>query len=134
MTDPKFLEEARGQRAEIGYLPGEEAQKIITEIVDTPASLIETVKVYMKPKGKEAGKLEVKLVKASGTVTAVKREGRSLELKDASGKTITTKVHSRRTKVMIGGKKVKRSKVKVGLKCNLTYEGPGSESKEVTCQ
>jgi tripartite-type tricarboxylate transporter receptor subunit TctC len=134
MTDPKFLEEARGQRAEIGYLPGEEVQKIITEIVDSPKPLVETVKFYMKPKGKEADKRKVQFVKASGTVTAVKRKGRSLELQDASGKKITTKVHSKRTKVMIGGKKVKRSKVTVGLKCTLTYEGSGSESKDITCQ
>ncbi|MDH3242035.1 MAG: tripartite tricarboxylate transporter substrate-binding protein [Alphaproteobacteria bacterium] len=134
MTDAKFLEEAKGQRAEIGYLPGEEVQKIITEIVDAPKSLIETVKVYMKPRGREADKRKEKLVKVSATVTAVKRKGRAIELKDKSGKTVTTKVHSKRSKIMIGGKKAKRSKIATGMACDLTYEGPGSEAKEITCR
>jgi hypothetical protein len=134
MTDPKFLAEANSQRAEIGYLPGEEVQSIIGDIVNAPKELIETVKVYMKPKGKEADKRKAQYVKVTATVTAVKRKGRSLELKDGSGKAIKTKISGSRTKVMIGGKKAKRSAIKAGMSCELTYEGSGSESKEVVCR
>jgi tripartite-type tricarboxylate transporter receptor subunit TctC len=134
MHDPKFIAEANGQRAEIGYRPGKEVQKIIGEIVGAPPKLIETVKVYMTPKGKEADKRKAKFIKVTATVTAVKRKGRSLELKDKGGKKIKTKLSGSRTKVMVGGKKAKRSKIKPGMVCELTFEGSGSESKMVSCR
>lgn len=134
MTDPKFLAAAKGQRAEIGYRPGKEVQSIIEEIVDAPPKLIETVKIYMTPKGQEANKRKAHYIKVTATVTAVKRKGRRLELKDKGGKTIKTKISGSRTKVMVGGKKAKRSKIKPGMVCELTFEGSGSESKRVSCR
>ena len=134
MSDPNFIAEATGQRAEMGYLPGEKVQKIIGEIVGASPKLIETVKIYMTPKGKEADKRKAKFIKVTATVTSVKRKGRRLELKDKGGKKIKTKLSGSRTKVTVGGKKVKRSKIKAGMVCELIFEGSGSESKEVSCR
>ena len=33
--------------------------------------------------------------------------------------------------LIIGGKKTKRKNIKVGMKCEFTYSGPGSESKKI---
>jgi len=134
MSDPNFIKEANGQRAEMGYRPGREVQSIIGEIAGAPPKLIETVKVYMTPKGKEADKRKARLIKVTATVTAVKRKGGRLELKDKGGKKIKTKLSGSRTKVMIGGKEAKRSKIKPGMVCELTFEGSGSESKKVSCR
>jgi hypothetical protein len=132
--DPKFIAEANGQRAEIGCRPGKEVQSIIGEIVGAPPKLIKTVKIYMTPKGREADKRKANFIKVTATVTAVKRKGRRLELKDKAGKKIKTKLSGSRTKVTVAGKKAKRSKIKVGMVCELTFEGSGSESKLVACQ
>jgi tripartite-type tricarboxylate transporter receptor subunit TctC len=133
MKDAKFIAEANGQRAEIGYRAGAEVQKIITEIVDAPPALIKTVKVYMTPQGKEAKKRKSKIVKVASKIVETKRKGRRLVIMD-KGRKATVKVSGSRTKVKIGGKKAKRSKIKAGMACVVAYEGPGTEAASITCK
>ena len=37
-------------------------------------------------------------------------------------------------KITIDGKKAKRSKTKVGMTCEMVYEGSGSEAAKLTCR
>jgi tripartite-type tricarboxylate transporter receptor subunit TctC len=52
IKDPKFLEIATRERFEIDYVPGEEMQKIVGEIVDAPASVRDRLKQIMDASGK----------------------------------------------------------------------------------
>jgi hypothetical protein len=53
---------------------------------------------------------------------------------DTKGKASKTKVSGSRTSVMIGGKKAKRSKLKAGMNCVVSYKGKGTEAKSIVCK
>lgn len=63
---------------------------------------------------------------ASGKVEKVENEGRSVTIAGTK-----YKVSGSRTKVMIGGKKAKRSAIKVGMECEAMGKG---EAKSISCK
>jgi tripartite-type tricarboxylate transporter receptor subunit TctC len=62
LADPAFLEDAGKQNLEIGARGGEELQKIVADLIDTPAAVTERVARAIQIKSAEA----VKGVKAGG--------------------------------------------------------------------
>ena len=50
--DPKFLEIAERERFEIDYVPGEEMQQIVAEIVDAPENVRTRLKQIVDASGK----------------------------------------------------------------------------------
>ncbi len=132
MNDPAFRKAAGEQRAEIGYRAGKEVQSIIEEIVSAPKSLVERVSAYMNP-GKAAEKRASKLRTVSSAIVEIKRKGRRLVIND-KGKRATVKVSGSRTKVTMDGKKAKRSAIKTGMSCAVTYEGHNTEAASVACK
>jgi hypothetical protein len=56
LADPAFLEDARKQNLEIGARGGEELQKIVTELIDTPAAVTDRVARAIQIKSAEAAK------------------------------------------------------------------------------
>ena len=64
----------------------------------------------------------------------VKKKGKAITFKDASGKKVTVKLSGRRTKITIGGKKAKRSKVKAGMTCEVSYFGNKGRAKKLRCE
>ena len=67
----------------------------------------------------------------SGTVSSVKRGGRRVAFKGADGKVKKTRVSGRNTIIMVAGKKAKRSALKEGLKCKLTFQA--SAATKIEC-
>jgi hypothetical protein len=61
------------------------------------------------------------------------RQGREIVI-DHNGEKVSAKVSSSKTAVTIGGKKSKRSAVKVGMTCTFVYPGPGTQAKKVDCK
>jgi tripartite-type tricarboxylate transporter receptor subunit TctC len=51
MQDPEFLAEASQQSMEIALMSGEEVQKIVNDIVDAPAAIIDRVRSAIQVKG-----------------------------------------------------------------------------------
>jgi len=68
----------------------------------------------------------------TSSLDQIKRGGRILHFK-ADAESHTVKVSSRRTTVTIGGQKVKRKNLKVGMKCKITYAENGGEARRVDC-
>jgi hypothetical protein len=134
VKDAAFIAEAKKQRAEIGYMPGAQVQSMITELIKTPKPMVETVRQYLSPKGKEAVKRKVILVTTTAKIVKRNKKGSKLTLVEKGGKKVKASVHSRRTKITIDGKKAKRSKTKVGMTCEMAYEGSGSEAAKLTCR
>jgi tripartite-type tricarboxylate transporter receptor subunit TctC len=56
LADPAFLDDAARQNLEIGARGGEELQKIVTELIDTPRAVIERVARAIQIKNAEAAK------------------------------------------------------------------------------
>jgi tripartite-type tricarboxylate transporter receptor subunit TctC len=56
LADPAFLDDAARQNLEIGARGGEELQKIVTELIDTPPAVIERVARAIQIKSAEAAK------------------------------------------------------------------------------
>jgi len=69
----------------------------------------------------------------SGKVLESNRQGREIVI-DHNGEKVSAKVSSSKTAVTIGGKKSKRSAVKVGMTCTFVYPGPGTQAKKVDCK
>ena len=83
----------------------------------------------------ELAKLAKKLIKykaVTSVLDKIKRGGRFLYF-EAGSENHKVKVSSRRTKVTIGGKASKRKKLKVGMKCKITYPENGGEAQMITC-
>jgi tripartite-type tricarboxylate transporter receptor subunit TctC len=67
------------------------------------------------------------------TLASIKRDGREVHFKVGSG-THKVKVSGSRTKVSIAGNKVKRNKLKPGMKCTVEYPGNGAEALAIACK
>jgi iron(III) transport system substrate-binding protein len=66
-------------------------------------------------------------------ISKVVKRGRNIEF-NIAGKPETVGVSGRRTRITINGKKARRSKLKNGMSCQLTYRGSGDEAKEIACK
>jgi len=67
------------------------------------------------------------------TLSKIERGGRWLHFK-IGNETQKSKVSGSRTQITLGGKPARRSKLKVGMNCAVTYGGNGSEAKMVVCK
>ena len=132
MKDPAFNAFAKKTKMEVNYVSGSDVQSLIDRVLKTPESIVKAAIANTRHKG-IIEKVKLNYVKASGKVTAVKRKGRKLVL-DIKGKKVKTKVSGKRSKVLINGKKAKRGAIKVGMHCELTWLGPGSQSKQLDCK
>ena len=69
------------------------------------------------------------------TISSVKKRGRRLTLGfKVGGKKQSVGVSGRRTKITVKGKRARRSKLKTGMNCALTYRGDGDEAKSIACK
>jgi tripartite-type tricarboxylate transporter receptor subunit TctC len=132
MGDKALLAEVKKKKRRFKPMSGEDLQKVIAKAFDLSPELRAQAKAAAK-----IGKLKKrKIVLVTTTAKIVKRnkKGSKLTLVEKSGKKIKAGVHGRRTKITIGGKKAKRSKTKVGMTCEMVYEGSGSEATKLNCR
>ncbi|MFT5539242.1 MAG: ABC-type Fe3+ transport system substrate-binding protein [Alphaproteobacteria bacterium] len=75
----------------------------------------------------------IKLVTLKTKIEGLKRKGRRVVVKNG-GKTHTLKVSDSRTKIIVGGVAGDRTKLKVGMSCEIVYPGKNrEEAKKITC-
>ncbi len=132
VNDPAFIKDAHAQGRDVSPITGQEVQKMIAILANTPKATIKKVETLIQFKGK-VRKVKIALAKHTGKVTATKKGGRRIFIM-YKGKVVKAKVSGSRTKVTIGGKKAKRKAIKVGMTCTFTYPGPGQEAKKVDCK
>jgi len=87
--------------------------------------------VWNKQWSKGTGEVAEHTVKVK--INATKRGGRLIVF-DLKGKEAKARISGRRTKVMLQGTAGKRSGIKPGMSCDVTYKGDGSEAKLVSCK
>jgi tripartite-type tricarboxylate transporter receptor subunit TctC len=126
--DPKYLAEAKKARVLVGPITGEKLTELVQEIYSAPEALKVQLRAFLKP-----GKLErAKTIKVSSAITGLKKKGKVIVFM-AEGKTAHAKI-GRKTKISIGGKKVKHTSLKTGLNCDIVYYGEMSQAKTIKCK
>jgi tripartite-type tricarboxylate transporter receptor subunit TctC len=132
VKDKAFLADADKQkRTIIGPMAGQDVEAVVRELYATPKTVVAKLKDAISPGG-SVEKVKLSYVTVKGKVTKSKKGNRQIWI-DVNGKNVKTKISGSRTKIMVDGKKVKRKAIKTGMICQLTYLGPGSESKQVDC-
>ena len=126
MKDKAFIAEAAKQGLKITPLTGEEQQRRVLKLAATDPDTVKKTEAMLN-------KIKPPSFTDTVKVTAVKRKGRRISFQK-KGKSLTIKVSKSRTKVTIGGKKAKRSKIKVGMTCKITHLGPNSRAKKIACK
>jgi iron(III) transport system substrate-binding protein len=87
--------------------------------------------IWNKRWSKGAGEVEEHTVTVK--INATKRGGRILVF-NLKGKEAKARISGRRTKILLGNKPGKRTAIKRGMSCAVTYKGDGSEAKLVSCK
>lgn len=130
--DPKFIADAKKEHRDVSPVSGQEMQQVMAELAATPKKVLANAKDLIKFKGitKQA---KIHLVKVTTKVTKIQRKGRRMFFMH-KGKEIKTKISGSRTKITIGGKKAKRSAVKVGMTCTFSVPKLGAEATNVDCK
>jgi tripartite-type tricarboxylate transporter receptor subunit TctC len=125
-ADPQLRADAAKLEWDISPLVGDVVGKSISAGLNQPPAIIAMLKDLQKSKPAP--------VKIKATLTAVKRGGRRIFFKTSKGADDKSKISGSRTTVKIGGKTTKRSNLKPGMGCNITYRGPGTEALLVACK
>lgn len=131
MKDPALLAEAKKQHLAIEALDGETVAKMVKQVYSSSPDALAMAQGIVSNKEKLEKRKE-NFYTVSVSLTDVKKKGRELSFqeKGKGAKAILT----RGTKVSVGGKKAKSSKLKVGMACDVTYEGNLSVAKTVSCK
>ena len=129
MTDPAFIKSASGRRKlNIDPMSGAEVDKLIARFMSYPKDVVARARAAMK-----IGKIKkVKLKKLKGTIAKLTKK--RINVKGADGKMHTFKLHKRRSKVKIAGKKAKTKALKAGMACSFRHYGEKDLVKRITCK
>ncbi|MDX1485199.1 MAG: hypothetical protein R3229_12035 [Alphaproteobacteria bacterium] len=128
MTDPAFLKSAARRRLNIDPMSGAEVDKVVARFMSYPKEVVARAATALK-----VGKIKkVKLKRLAGTITKLSKK--RIEVKGADGKMHTFKLHSRRSKVKLGGKKAKTKALKVGMSCDFRHYGEKDLVRRITCE
>jgi len=130
MEDPDFIADAAKQNLELAPVSGQRVGELIAAIYAAPAEVIQRAKEATERVDKtKITMIKVDLMKISGTVTEIKKGGRTVHLGDKSAK-----ISGSRTAVMIAGKSDERGNIAIGMKCEAELIGEnGSEAKTFSC-
>jgi hypothetical protein len=66
-------------------------------------------------------------------ITKIDSAGRAVSFKVNRGRTHKVQVSSKKTEIMVGGKKAKRSDLKTGMTCRFIYPKTNKTAKSVAC-
>jgi tripartite-type tricarboxylate transporter receptor subunit TctC len=134
VKDPALAKDFKRLHLQLSPISGAEIQKMLVRVYEsTPPEMVARARDAMIYKGRKIV-AKIELVKVKASIVKVKRGGRRLELKLSSGKMAKTSVSSRRTKVIINGKKAKRAALKPGIACTVEWPGPGQRAKLLDCK
>lgn len=124
--DPALLADAKKLKWDITPLTGDPVGKAISAALDQPPEIVAMLKEVQAAKPSD--------IKVEGALTGILNEGREIAFKDAGGKDSTAKISGSRTRIEVAGKQAKRSALKAGMACAVTYKGAGTEASLIACK
>jgi tripartite-type tricarboxylate transporter receptor subunit TctC len=120
MKDPVFLAEAKKRGLNVDPMTGDAVEKLIVRFHSYPERIVDRAR-----KSLEIGKVaRVKLRLADGTIAKVSKK--HMTLKDGAGQMIAVKIHAKRSKVTVTGKKARTSALKTGMACRCSTSAPAT--------
>jgi len=129
--DADYKKEAKKLRLLVSAASGVEVQKLVENLAKTPKKLFDRyAAILANPKSILR---KVNWIQVSGVVTKTGKKGRFSFKIDGKGKAHKARMRGRYTKVKVAGKKAKSKAVKVGMNCNIWWEGPKSTPGRVEC-
>lgn len=130
MKDPAYLAQAKKARMEVKPINGEEVVALITRISAYPEEVFQRARNAIGRKG-----IKVKLASYAATITKVRKKGRrmGLALKLDNGKKGSARIHGKRSKITIAGKKAKPKDLKAGMSCQFASATAGGIAFKITC-
>jgi len=129
--DPVFLKDAVKRRLEIDPISGEEVERLVKRLYKTDKKVASLVAGYRKPA--KVGESKRKIIWKKVNVALTKKKGRYVYFM-IDGKEQRAKLHGKRTKVEIAGKKAKTKNLKAGLMCEVTFPGHHGLAKNIACK
>jgi len=135
VKDPEFLAETGKQDLEVNPVTGERIAKLLDEIYASSPRAIALAKEAVTSEAKtQITKKKQDLVETvSTTIAKIENGGRELQFKNKD-KVHKVRISGSRTKLTVGGKNASRKDIKVGMACDISYQGDGSEAKNIACQ
>lgn len=130
MKDPSFIADAAKSRLDVNPVAPEHLAKLVARAYQLPPALVQRITKLQAPVGALA-KVKFKTVKA--TLGKPHKKGGFAITLAGSGKKESIKLHQRRSKVTIGGKKAKAKELKTGMTCTIAYLGNKTIAKSVDC-
>ncbi|MFM2128990.1 MAG: hypothetical protein RL477_536 [Pseudomonadota bacterium] len=124
--DPALLADAAKLKWDITPLVGEPVGKAIAAALDQPPEIVAMLKEVQSAKPTD--------IKVETSITAITNEGREIHFKDAGGKPDKASISGSRTRIEVAGKQAKRSALKAGMACTVTYKGAGTEASLIACK
>jgi len=131
VKDPAFLKDAKRGKLTINSSSGAEVDKVVARIYSVTPDMVVRIKKALKGK---VAKRKLVYYTHTAKIKKIKRKGKRIYFKDKDGSKIQASVSGKKTKVTIGGKKVKKSKIKPGMTCSIHFAGPYSTAKTVACK
>lgn len=125
LADPRLRAEAARARRSVEWSDPEEIDAINRRILQASDKV---VALY----NEGTGMPKVASVTHAGAVTKIERGGRKVWI-DHDGKAVSAKISGSRTRITLAGKAAKRSAIRTGMTCRITYPGPGAEATRVDC-
>ena len=129
MKDPAFVKDAKRRKTDIQWSTGAATAKVVRSLYESDPKAIARVSAALKAK---VGKRKLTYSTYSIKITKIKKKGGRIYYRDGSRK-FYLGVSGKKTKVTIGGKKAKKSKIKVGMTCQVKHAGPYTRAKLVAC-
>ena len=107
---------------------------LVNDIYASPKELIAKVQaVSVRAGDMKVTVKELPVVTVTTTLKKIEKKGARLSF-DVKGKSDRALVSGARTAVTIKGAKAKRSDLKSGMACTITYRGRGTEASVVACK
>jgi hypothetical protein len=131
VKDPAFLKDAKRSKLNINTSSGAEVDEVVARIYSVTPEMVARINKALKGK---VAKRKLVYYTHTAKIKKVKRKGGRIYFKDKDGSNIQASVNGKKTKITIGGKKAKRSKIKPGMTCTIHFAGPYSSAKTIACK
>lgn len=130
LSSEAFKKDAKRTRTDAVWSDGFKVTKIVNDMYASDPTVVARLREALTAKASKR-KLVYRTVNIK--ILKTKRKGGRIYFKDG-GKKVLAYVSGKRTKVKIGGKKSKKSKIKKGMSCAVKYAGSYTKAKSVTCK
>lgn len=131
LADPALKAEAEKRHMELQPATGEEIQKEVTRLIQTPKSIVEIANKVLE---NQINIIDVKLNWLDATAVAlgeIRDKGRRISF-GHGGKTVTADTEG--AKITVAEQEAKAVDLKPGLVCNISYLGDGDVARTIACR